>query len=70
MKTISQAIKEIIEEAYKAGMASGVMACVPDELVEAEEINDWLLDNAPDQMCEDLWLEDKDWLEGLVKEVL
>jgi len=70
MKKISQAVMELIEDAYRSGVASGVMACVPDELMDPEEVDAWIQDNSNDRMIEDLWMEDRDWLEARVEDEL
>ncbi len=63
MKSIKQQIMELVEDAYRLGAATGIMACVPSQIEDPDLVDEWIKKNACEGMIEDSWLDEQEIFE-------
>ena len=63
MKSIKQQIMELVEDAYRMGAATGIMACVPTQIEDPDLVDDWIQKNACEGMIDDSWLDEQEIFE-------
>jgi hypothetical protein len=63
LKSIKQQIMELVEDAYRMGAATGIMACVPSQIEDPDMADDWIQKNACEGMIDDSWLDEREIFE-------